>query len=40
MELCDMMVRWADQENDRFPKLNNDKKGNNNNHFDKGQRND
>jgi hypothetical protein len=42
VELRDMMARWADQENeqnDRFPKRNNDKKGNNNNHFDKGQRN-
>jgi hypothetical protein len=30
---------WADQEdeeNDRFPKRNNDKQGNGNNHFDKG----
>jgi hypothetical protein len=42
VELCDMMARWADQEdeeNDRFPKRNNDKQGNDNNHFDKGQRN-
>jgi hypothetical protein len=38
-----MMARWADQEdeeNDCFPKRNNDKQGNSNNHFDKGQRND
>jgi hypothetical protein len=42
VELRDMMARWADQEdeeNDRFPKCNNDKQGNSNNHFDKGQRN-
>jgi hypothetical protein len=42
MELCDMMARWADQEdeeNDRFPKRNNDKQGNSSKHFDKGQRN-
>jgi hypothetical protein len=40
VELCDMMAQWADQEdeeNDRFPKRNNDKQGNGNNHFDKGQ---
>jgi hypothetical protein len=39
VELCNMMARWADQkdeENDRFPKHNNDKQGNGNNHFDKG----
>jgi hypothetical protein len=37
-----MMARWADQEdevNDCFPKRNNDKQGNGNNYFDKGQRN-
>jgi hypothetical protein len=37
-----MMVQWAnqeDEENDHFPKSNNDKQGNSNNHFDKGQRN-
>jgi hypothetical protein len=42
VELRDMMARWADQEdeeNDRFPKHNNDKQGNGNGHFDKGQRN-
>jgi hypothetical protein len=35
-------TRWADQddeENDRFPKRNNDKQGNSNNHFEKGQQN-
>jgi hypothetical protein len=35
-----MMARWADQEdeeNDRFPKRNNDKQDNGNNYFDKGQ---
>jgi hypothetical protein len=35
-----MMARWADQEdeeNDRFPKRNNDKQGNGNGHFDKGE---
>jgi hypothetical protein len=35
-----MMARWADQEdeeNDCFPKRNNDMQGNINNHFDKGQ---
>jgi hypothetical protein len=40
VELRDMMAWWADQEdeeNDRFPKRNNDKQGNGNNHFDKGQ---
>jgi hypothetical protein len=38
MELCDMMARWADQEdeeNNRFPKRNHDKQGNGNGHFDK-----
>jgi hypothetical protein len=42
VKLRDMMARWADQEdeeNDHFPKRNNDKQGNGNNHFDKGQRN-
>jgi hypothetical protein len=42
VELHDMMARWADQEdkeNDCFPKRNNDKQGNGNNHSDKGQRN-
>jgi hypothetical protein len=42
VELRDMMARWADQEdkeNDCFPKRNNDKQGNGNNHSDKGQRN-
>jgi hypothetical protein len=42
VELHDMMARWADQEdeeNGRFPKRNSDKQGNDNNHFDKGQRN-
>jgi hypothetical protein len=42
VDLRDMMAWWADQEdkeNDRFPKRNNDKQGNCNNHFDKGQRN-
>jgi hypothetical protein len=42
MELCDMMARWADQEdekNDCFPKRNHDKQGNGNGHFDKSQRN-
>jgi hypothetical protein len=42
VELCDMMARWADQEdeeNDHFPKCNNDKQSNGNNRFDKGQRN-
>jgi hypothetical protein len=42
VELRDMMAWWADQEdeeNDRFPKRNNDKQVNNNNHFNKGQRN-
>jgi hypothetical protein len=37
-----MMAQWAnqkDEENDCFPKRNNDKQGNSNNHFDKGQRN-
>jgi hypothetical protein len=37
-----MTARWADQEdgeNERFPKGNNDKQGNNNNHTNKGQRN-
>jgi hypothetical protein len=36
------MARWADkedEENDHFPKCNNEKQGNNNNHFNKGQRN-
>jgi hypothetical protein len=36
--MCDMMARWADQEdeeNDCFPKCNNDKEGNGNGHFDK-----
>jgi hypothetical protein len=40
MELCDMMARWADQEdeeNDRFPKRNHDKQGNSNGHVDKSQ---
>jgi hypothetical protein len=40
VELRDMMARWADQEdeeNDRFPKRTNDKQGNGNSHFDKGQ---
>jgi hypothetical protein len=40
MELCDMMARWADQEdeeNNHFPKHNNDKQGNGNGHFDKSQ---
>jgi hypothetical protein len=38
----DLMARWADkedEENDHFPKCNNEKQGNNNNHFNKGQRN-
>jgi hypothetical protein len=38
VELRDMMARWADQEdeeNDRFPKRNSDKRGNGNSHFDK-----
>jgi hypothetical protein len=42
VELHDMMSLWADQEdeeNERFPKRNNDKQGNSNNHFDKGERN-
>jgi hypothetical protein len=42
VELRDMMVRCSnqeDEENDRFPKHNNDKQGNNNNHFNKGQQN-
>jgi hypothetical protein len=42
VELCDMMAWWAnqeDEENDRFPKRNSDKQGNDNGHFDKGQRN-
>jgi hypothetical protein len=42
VELHDMMARWADkedEENDHFPKCNNEKQGNNNNHFNKGQRN-
>jgi hypothetical protein len=37
-----MMAWWADQEdeeNERFPQCNNDKQGNSNNQFDKGQRN-
>jgi hypothetical protein len=40
VELHDMMARWVDQEdeeNERFPKRNNDKQGNNNYHSDKGQ---
>jgi hypothetical protein len=40
VELRDMMVRWAnqeDEENKHFPKRNNDKQSNNNNHSDKGQ---
>jgi hypothetical protein len=40
VELRDMMVRWADQENeenDSFPKRNHDKHGNGNGHFDKSQ---
>jgi hypothetical protein len=40
VELCDMMVRWAnqeDEENDRFPKRNSHKQGNDNGHFDKGE---
>jgi hypothetical protein len=40
VELYNMIARWADQEdeeNERFPKCYNDKKGNNNNHSDKGQ---
>jgi hypothetical protein len=42
VELCDMMARWADQEdeeNDHFPKRNNDKQGKSTGHFDKSQRN-
>jgi hypothetical protein len=42
VELRDMMARWVDQEdeeNDRFPKRNNDKQSNGNGHFDKSQRN-
>jgi hypothetical protein len=42
VELCDMMARWADQEDeetDRFPKRNHDKQGSGNSHFDKSQRN-
>jgi hypothetical protein len=42
VELRDMMARCADledEENDRFPKRNIDKQSNDNNHFDKGQRN-
>jgi hypothetical protein len=38
VELHDMMVLWADQEdeqNDCFPKCNRDKQGNGNDHFDK-----
>jgi hypothetical protein len=38
VELRDMMAWWADKEdseNDRFPKCNRDKQGNNNSHFDK-----
>jgi hypothetical protein len=39
VELCDMMQRWAnqkDEENERFPKRNNDKR-NNGNHSNKNQ---
>jgi hypothetical protein len=39
VELRDMMVWWADQEdeeNDHFPKRNHDKQTNGNDHFDKG----
>jgi hypothetical protein len=42
VELRDMMARWADQEDeekDRFPKRNHDKRGNGNGHFDKSQQN-
>jgi hypothetical protein len=42
VELCDMMARWADQEdeeNDCFLNRNHDKQGNGNSHFDKSQRN-
>jgi hypothetical protein len=42
VELHDMMARWADQEdeeNNRFPKLNHNKQGNGNGHYDKSQRN-
>jgi hypothetical protein len=42
VELCDMMARWADQENEEngcFPKRNHDKQGNGYGHFDKSQRN-
>jgi hypothetical protein len=38
VELRDMMVWWADQEekeNNRFPKCNNNKQGNSNNRFNK-----
>jgi hypothetical protein len=38
VELRNMMARWADQEDDRFPKRNN-KQGNDNDHFGKGQQN-
>jgi hypothetical protein len=40
VELCDIRARWADQEdeeNEHFPKHNNDKQGNHNNHSNKGQ---
>jgi hypothetical protein len=33
------LVDQKDEGNDRFPKCNNDKQGNGNNHFNKGQRN-
>jgi hypothetical protein len=42
VELHDMMAQWADQEdeeNNRFPKRNDNKQGNGNSHFDKSQRN-
>jgi hypothetical protein len=42
VELCDMMARWTnqeDEENDHFPKRNHDKQSNGNGHFDKSQRN-
>jgi hypothetical protein len=41
VELCDVMARWVDQENeenDHFPKCNNGKQNNNNGHFEKSQR--
>jgi hypothetical protein len=41
VELCDMMARWVDQEdeeNDRFPRRNHDKQDNGNGRFGKNQR--